>query len=633
LSFTAFYGWIAQHPHFAGLAVFLIALAESLAVVGLLVPGVAMMFAAGALVGAGALAFEPICAYAVAGAIAGDGLSFWLGWHYRHRLNSLWPFTRHPGMIDGGVAFFRRYGGRSVLFGRFVGPVRAVIPLVAGMLAMPVRRFIAINVLSALLWGPAYLLPGMAFGASVDLASQVTGRLAALLIALLAVLWFTAWLSKRLYGYFRPRTHELILVTFDLCRTHPLFGRLTAPLIDPNRRDYPGLAIWAVLLGAVSVMACTLVPADLVPVSLEAWRNPWADYALTVCEELGSPPAVLVFSAAIGGWLLIRGRRLAAAHFLGGIGFALLLGELCGAAFAAPPVDGRVLNGAVAYGFVAILLADRAAAGWRWPIYAAAALLAIVIAFARLYSDTGEFLAVCFTLILALVWLVLLGVAYRRHRHAESPASGLFWLAPLILTAVALALWSRHSVEEFAYRMPHVVVGESAWLDRDWRSLPAYRVRTFGRPDQLLAIQWASSLDAVRADLSRNGWREAKPLSLNSALRVLSPDTGIGELPVLPHFNQTEADALRMIKPAPGGRWLIVRFWPSGLTLERNSIPIWLGSAAFLEAREFLGLMKFSEEKDDGLEALDLLAAELKARMPVIVRTAEPGRMVVLVPP
>jgi membrane protein DedA with SNARE-associated domain len=161
---AAFHGWIVQHAQFAGPAVFFIALAESLAVVGMIVPGVAMMFGAGALVGSGALPFGPICAYAVAGAIAGDGLSFWVGRHYRDRLASLWPFTRYPGMIEHGVAFFRRYGGLSVLFGRFVGPVRAVIPLVAGMLAMPFERFLLVNVISALLWGPAYLLPGMVFG-------------------------------------------------------------------------------------------------------------------------------------------------------------------------------------------------------------------------------------------------------------------------------------------------------------------------------------------------------------------------------------------------------------------------------------------------------------------------------------
>jgi membrane protein DedA with SNARE-associated domain len=633
MNFIAFYDWIAQHSQLAGFAVFLIAMAESLAVVGLIVPGVAMMFAAGALVGTGALSFGPICAYAVAGAIAGDGLSFWAGWHYRQRLVSLWPFTHYPGMIEHGMAFFRRYGGRSILFGRFVGPVRAVVPLVAGMLAMPVQRFLAINVVSALLWGPAYLLPGMVFGASVDLASQVTGRLAALLIALLAVLWFTAWFSHWLYAFFRPRAHDLILLTFDLSKTHPGFGRLTAPLIDPNQRDYAGLLVWAVILAATAVVAGTVVAADWMPVTLEAWRNPIADYVLAVCEGMGETPWVLAFSAVIGAGLLIRGQRIAAAHFLIGVGFAVLLGALCRAVFALPLVDGPVLNGATAYGFVAVLLADQASAGRRWLAYSVAATLAMTIAFARLYSETGEFLAIAFTLALALVWLILLGVAYRRHRHEEPPAAGLVWLAPLSLAAIAATLWYGHSAEEFTHSTPHIAIAEQEWLEIGWSRLPAHRVQIFGRPDQPLAVQWAAPLENIRSTLVRSGWREAKPLALASALRILNPDAGIAELPVLPHVNQTDADVLRMIKSGPEGRWLIVRFWPGGLELERGAVPVWLGSVAFLETFEFLGLLKFSGETDSDSVAANLFAAELRARRPVVARTAGDGRTVILVPP
>lgn len=633
MNFAAVYDWIAQHHHLAGLAVFLIAMAESLAVVGLLVPGVAMMFAAGALVGTGALSFTPICAYAVAGALAGDGVSFWVGWHYRQGLLSLWPFRRYPGMIEGGMSFFQRYGGRSVLFGRFVGPVRGVIPLVAGMLAMPVQRFLVITILSALLWGPAYLLPGMAFGSSIDLASQVTGRLAALLIALLAVLWFTAWLSKRLYLYFRPRTHQLILTTFDLSRTHPLFGRLTAPLVDPNQRDYGGLLIWAALLAATALMVSMLVPGDLLAISLEAWRNPWADYVLTVFAELGETPGMLVFSAVIAGWLLIRERRLAAAHFLEGVGFALALGELCRTVFAIPLVDGPVLNGTAIYGFVAVLLADTVTARWRWLVYATVALLVITIGFARVYTNTGEFTAVCFTLLLALVWLVLLGVAYRRHRPDEPPADGLGWVAPLALFTVGVGLWYSHSIEEFSYRTPRVLVSKADWIEQAWSRLPGYRIQSFGRPNQPLPVQWGSGLEDIRAMLSRQGWRVAKPLNPARALRMLSPEANLGELPVLPHFNQTDVDALRMSKPGPGGRWLIVRFWPSGLELEGSAVPIWLGSVAFLEEREFLGLVKFSEETVDDSEALDLFLNELRGSRALLIRTAQDGRTVVLVPP
>ena len=70
------------------------------------------------------------------------------------------------------MRFFEKYGGKSVAFGRFVGPMRAVIPLVAGMMGMPTGRFLAANILSAIVWAPVYLLPGIVFGASLELAAE-----------------------------------------------------------------------------------------------------------------------------------------------------------------------------------------------------------------------------------------------------------------------------------------------------------------------------------------------------------------------------------------------------------------------------------------------------------------------------
>jgi len=81
-----------------------------------------------------------------------------------------------------------------VLFGRFFGPVRGTIPTVAGMMDMHWRAFMVANVISGILWAPVYLLPGMAFGASLDIASRVAGRLALLIVIIVVVLWFTAWL-------------------------------------------------------------------------------------------------------------------------------------------------------------------------------------------------------------------------------------------------------------------------------------------------------------------------------------------------------------------------------------------------------------------------------------------------------
>ncbi|SMF95617.1 LssY C-terminus [Methylomagnum ishizawai] len=631
MNLSELYGWIVQHPQLAGFVVFLTALAESLAVVGLLVPGVAMMFAAGALIGAGALGFGPVCAYAVAGAIVGDGLSFWLGRHYRGRLLSVWPFSRYPGMVERGMAFFRRHGGSGVLFGRFVGPVRAVIPLVAGMMDMPGRHFLTVNIVSALLWAPAYLLPGMAFGASMELAARITERLVALALVLLAALWSAAWLAKRLYGYCQPRAHGLILALFDFGRGHPWLGRLTIPLVDPSRRDYPGLALWAVLLGGTAFLLCWWWPPGLWPVFLRAWRNPWADYALTVCAGLGGVPALSALGLGVGAILWRAGGRSAAGHWLVGLGFAVGLGWVCRALFPAPRLDAEALNAVVAYGFLAVLLAERVGPGWHWPVYSAAALLVAAVAFARLYAGTGDALAVGFGLALGAAWLAVLGVAYRRHRGAVPPPAGFAWRVALVLAVILAGLWHGHSLAEFARPAAWTAVDAADWLAWRWRDLPSHRARIFGHPDQSLAVQWAAPLVDIRADLVRDGWRVARSWESGTALEVLNPDTDIAALPVLPHFNQAEPDALRMVKPVSGGRWLIARFWPSGW--EARGVPIWLGGVAFLEARAWFGLLRFAEERPGGNDAPTLFETGLRTRHGGVVRAAEGGRSVVLIPP
>ena len=123
------------------------------------------MFAGGILVGLHALDFGWAAAAAVAGAIAGDGTSFWLGRHYHAIIRRTWPIRTHPAILERAEAYVALHGGKSVFLGRFVAPVRAIVPVVAGMANMSGRRFFAMNVLSALAWAAAHLVPGTLFGA------------------------------------------------------------------------------------------------------------------------------------------------------------------------------------------------------------------------------------------------------------------------------------------------------------------------------------------------------------------------------------------------------------------------------------------------------------------------------------
>ncbi|MDE2462315.1 MAG: DedA family protein [Alphaproteobacteria bacterium] len=188
--------YIAAHPDWAILVVGVSAFGESLAIVSLFFPGTAVLIAAGALVQAGALDPVSVVFAASFGAISGDAISYWIGQRFGAVIPRMWPFRIRPGIIAGGIAFFRRYGWASVFIGRFFGPVRAVVPLIAGMMAMPVRPFYVANCLSAIVWAPALLLSGILLGGTLSTGWTIEDRLfvIALAIAFLAVLGY--WLRR-----------------------------------------------------------------------------------------------------------------------------------------------------------------------------------------------------------------------------------------------------------------------------------------------------------------------------------------------------------------------------------------------------------------------------------------------------
>lgn len=193
--------WIAAHPDLSGLIVFLFAMGESLALVGILVPGVVIMLSVGTLVGLGAINLWYALIFAALGAIAGDWFSYWLGRHFDQQLRHIWPLSRYPKLIPAGEKFFTRHGGKSVLFGRFVGPLRPVIPAVAGIMHMSQAKFYFMNIVSAILWAPVVILPGVAFGNSLQLAQEVFGKLILLVIILIMLSAVFGYIAKKLFAY------------------------------------------------------------------------------------------------------------------------------------------------------------------------------------------------------------------------------------------------------------------------------------------------------------------------------------------------------------------------------------------------------------------------------------------------
>jgi membrane protein DedA with SNARE-associated domain len=146
--------------------VFVLAFGESLAFVSLLIPAWGALVAIGALIGPSGISFWPAWTAAALGAACGDWLSYWVGLKLEYSVAHMWPLSRHPELIPRGEAFVKKWGIPGIFIGRFFGPLRAVVPLVAGIFEMPFWRFQIANFSSAFVWAAVLLTlgDGISFG-------------------------------------------------------------------------------------------------------------------------------------------------------------------------------------------------------------------------------------------------------------------------------------------------------------------------------------------------------------------------------------------------------------------------------------------------------------------------------------
>lgn len=598
--------WTRQHPDWTEFAVFGVAFGESLAVVGLLLPGVFLLFGAGALIALGVLDMWTTLAYAALGASLGDGVSYWLGRHYHQRLRVMWPLRHYPVLLNRGVDFFYRHGGKSILLGRFIGPLRPFIPAVAGMLGMSAWRYIAINIVSALAWAPVYILPGMVFGASLDLAGEVAGRLVMLVVLLIVVVMVTLWLARRVFVFVTPRANNYLNRLLAWGGRHPVLGRLSGALVDPGRPEARGLLLIGLILlasawtffrilhgvlGAAGPRTLDLATYQL----LQGLRTPWADSLLVLITELGDARVYVPVTLALCTWLLLRRRTGAAQHLLAAVGFSVLLGQTLKYALKIPrpPAtlfilhdasfpSGHVTISTALYGFCALLIARELTGTRRWLPYLCAGLIIVPIAFSRLYLGAHWLSDVLGGLTLGMAWTAVLGIAYRRR----NPVSIGFVATSAVILGTLLLAGGWHALRDHGHDLKRYTPQHTAqqwstqeWWQGDWRNLPAYRGDLRGKPAQPLTLQWAGDLDSIRQQLTALGWQRPVTLSPATALLWLSPKPQLAQLPVLPQVHDGRHEVLRLSHPGRNANGLyVLRLWPADVRLDAARQPLWIGN-------------------------------------------------------
>jgi membrane protein DedA with SNARE-associated domain len=152
--------FVQAHREWSVPVVFLLAFCESFAFISLVVPATAILLGLGGLIGAAGLEFWPVWAAAALGAVAGDWLAYDVALRFKDRIMTMWPFSRRAELVARAIGFFERWGMVAVFGGRFFGPFRAIVPIAAGLYAMPWWKFQLANSTSAVLWATGILTPG-----------------------------------------------------------------------------------------------------------------------------------------------------------------------------------------------------------------------------------------------------------------------------------------------------------------------------------------------------------------------------------------------------------------------------------------------------------------------------------------
>lgn len=448
---------LMPEPSWLFLIIAVIALIESLAVIGLAVPGVVLITAAASLAGHHDLSIRLLLIAAFIGAIIGDGLSFLLGYTQRERIPSLWPFNRHPQWLARGERFFARYGVLSVLIGRFVGPVRPIVPLVAGMMHMRPLTFLWSNLGSALLWAPAYVLPGYLLGRTwQQLLALPAGSERWLIVLALTVIALALAFSLLRHQFTREGLVYRYLAEFS--RGRPWRRRLWDALSSSHQGgEFPlaSLALSIVSLTALSGWTLWVLEHDgPLPMDrqlqgmIAALALPAVQQAAEWMAKAGDTLGVIALILPWAIWLLYRRQFAVALHFLGGLGAIALANTLFKqlAGRVRPNIPDYLMGShsypsahtstaVVLYGLAAAFIAESLPSRHRALAYWIAIAICVPMALSRLALGVHWLSDLVGGALLGLLVCALVRISY--HRFAVRPMARAPWIR---LGSASLAL-------------------------------------------------------------------------------------------------------------------------------------------------------------------------------------------------
>lgn len=589
--------YLSLHPKLGLLFAFVIAFAESLPVIGTVIPGSITMTLIGILVGRGSLPLTLTLLLAFLGAIIGDVLGFWIGVQYKDTIRSTWLIRRYPKLGDilsMGEHFFHRHGGKSIIIGRFIGPTRSSLPLIAGILRMPWPLFLLAAIPSALLWSALYLLPGVLVGAaSMTLPKGKAAIFSLIGLAVIVGLWLIFWLFQQCFSFIVKKIDHITEKAWAWLSTHHS-SRFIIKLITSKRNpvDYYQLMLLSIaIIGMVSFLILSIAVAqhhyfkgiNLAVFSiLQAMRTPNADIFFASISLLGNKYLLTGLLLPLIAYLCVKRQWFAFWHllllFITTAGIILLVKTTV---YSPRPTGFKILKLSTSFpsghttlstaliGFLCFLGIRPLQGIYRATIVTLGTALILLVGIARIYLGAHWLTDILGGWLIGGTLCTIAIISYRRWSPIFKNAST-FRRITVTLLAGLWVVFAYYFVGQTcrAYQPFHVhqTLQKATW----WHSqagvhLPLFRRNRLGHPSDPLNIQWLGNVLLIKQQLEKNQWSSVEQqLSLTALINRVISSNPSAHISLLTKLYHDQAPVLFMIKKIPDKDTIIeLRLWRS----------------------------------------------------------------------
>jgi membrane protein DedA with SNARE-associated domain len=598
--------WLFDHPHWALFITFLISFSESLAIVGSIIPGSVTMTAIGILAGSGVMRIDLTFLAATLGAIAGDSGSYALGYTFSDRLINVWPFRNYPKWIKYGQDYFARHGSSSILIGRFVGPMRSIIPVIAGMMHMNHWHFLAANVISGIAWAILYVTPGVLIGvASSELSTESATRLFVLILILLIVVWVSSlaikWLLIHTNQFLRTRLHN----TWNRLKRNPrmaYYARKLAPDGEINHYPTAALIVLFMLCFVLSLISITfVVQANWIatlntPIYLffQSLRTQAFDSFFVVISLITSPLPLLTLIASIAIYALYyrdwRSLRYWVSLCLTSSALIFLLTHFIDipklhgiAKHPASPLfpDVNLTFATTLFGFFVFYIRTHSYIFIMLTLRVLLLTTLFLSGVSLLYLGDNWFSSVLASYFIGLTICLLHWIFYRRNNRKQKQSQvAIIFICILLAIAAYISnfIYFKTLLRAHSQQLAQYVITNDVWWNQQQPLLPIYSTNRIGQRTGLLNVQYVGSIETLQEALEASGWKQRRDSFFYSLLIRAGGQNPAEDLPLMAKLYQNNKPNLVMTFNPNNKQILILRLWRSNYHLKNYRDPIWIGS-------------------------------------------------------